>query len=114
MDLRQERLVKNEAVFREVNERIERAAGHEALRGHRDLGFLCECSNIDCDLVLQLTLEEYERVRQDPTQFVVALGHELPEIEEVVFVGETHQVVRKRGAAAEVAKQRATRTSDRR
>lgn len=111
MDLRQERLVKNEVVFRDVNERIEKTAGHEALRGRRDIGFLCECSNVDCTLRLQLTLAEYEQVREESTQFVVALGHELPEIEDVVFVAETYQVVRKRGPAAEVAEQRDTRSS---
>ena len=75
----------------------------QALRDRRDLGFMCECSNADCTLRLPLTLAEYEGVRGDPTQFAVALGHELPEIEEVVFVGDAYQVVRKHGAAAALA-----------
>ena len=105
MDAREERLVKNEIVFRDVNERIEKLAltHAEALRGERDLGFLCECSNGDCTLRLLLSVAEYERARSDPSQFVVALGHELPEIEEVVFVGDTYQLVRKRGPAAAAA-----------
>jgi hypothetical protein len=108
MDAREERLAKNEIVFRDVNERIEKmAVAHaQALRGRRDLGFLCECSNVDCTLRLQLTLTDYEQARGDPAQFVVALGHELPEIEEVVFVGDDYQIVRKHGAAATLAEER--------
>jgi hypothetical protein len=105
VDRREERLAKNEIVFRDVNERIEKMAlGHDqALRGRRDLGFLCECSNVDCTLRLLLTLTEYEQARSDSTQFVVALGHELPEIEQVVFVADTYQLVRKHGSAAVIA-----------
>ena len=104
VDGREERLAKNEIVFRDVNERIEKMVlGHQALRERRDLGFLCECSNVDCTLRLLLTLTEYEQARSDSTQFVVALGHELPEIEQVVFVADTYQLVRKQGSAAAVA-----------
>jgi hypothetical protein len=107
VDAREERLAKNEVVFRDVNERIEEmAAGQvQTLRDQRELGFLCECSNADCTLRLRLGLADYEQARSDPAQFLVALGHELPEIEEVVFVGEGYQVVRKHGAAAVIAKQ---------
>jgi hypothetical protein len=107
MDAREERLAKNEIVFRDVNERIEDMAVAQALllRDERDLGFLCECSNVDCTLRLQLTLTDYEQARSDPAQFVVALGHELPEIEEVVFIGDGYQVVRKEGAAAMIAEE---------
>lgn len=107
MDARERRLVKNEIVFRDVNERIEEMASTQAqaLRDQRDLGFLCECSNVDCTLRLQLSLGEYEEARLDPAQFVVAPGHELPEIEKVVFVGQGFQIVRKQGAAAAMAEE---------
>jgi hypothetical protein len=107
MDAREERLAKNEIVFRDVNERIEDMAVAQAqlLRDERDLGFLCECSNVDCTLRLRLTLTDYEQARSDPAQFVVALGHELPEIEEVVSIGDGYQVVRKQGAAAVIAEE---------
>jgi hypothetical protein len=107
MDAREERLAKNEIVFRDVNERIEDMAVAQAqlLRDERDLGFLCECSNVDCTLRLRLRLIDYEQARSDPAQFVVALGHELPEIEEVVFIGDGYQVVRKEGAAAMIAEE---------
>ena len=56
--------------------------------------------------VAPLTLDQYDRLRSEPTQFAVALGHESPEIEEVVFVADTYQVVRKQGEAAAIAENR--------
>ncbi len=44
------------------------------------------------------------------SQFLVAPGHELPEIEEVVFVGDGYQIVRKEGAAAVIAEGRDPRS----
>jgi hypothetical protein len=38
---------------------------------------------------------EYERVRQEPTHFLVAPGHVIPEIETVVDGTERFEVVRK-------------------
>ena len=82
---REERLANNEVLFREINERIaEVAEPHTGSRDEHVYEFLCECSNVGCDLRLPLTLSVYEAVRQDPTHFVVAPGHELPEIESVI------------------------------
>jgi hypothetical protein len=110
MDAREERLAKNEIVFRDVNERIEDLAEAQGAREVPDYGFLCECSNVDCTLRLRLTLAAYEQARSEPSQFVVALGHELPEIEEVVFVGNDYQIVRKQGSAAMLAEERDPRS----
>jgi hypothetical protein len=104
VDAREQRLAKNETIFRDVNERIEETAAAQAIDPHL-FEFLCECSNIDCTLRLPLTLAAYEQARADPTQFVVAPGHDLPEIEEVVHRAEGYQVVRKAGEAAEVAEE---------
>ena len=109
MDAREERLAKNELVFRDVNERVEELARAHT-RDEHNLGFLCECSNVDCTLRLPLTLTAYEQARRDPSQFIVALGHQLPEIEEVVCVGDGYQIVRKQGAAAMIAEERDPRS----
>ena len=100
MDAREERLARNESLFRSVNENIEEAAASGQLDEHV-FEFFCECSNIDCTLLLPMTVSEYERVRADPKQFVVAPGHDLPEIEIVVARTDTYQVVIKEGEAAE-------------
>lgn len=102
MDQREKRLAKNETLFRSVNEEIELAA----TAGGRDahvFEFVCECSNPDCTLLLPLTVSEYEQVREQPTHFLVAPGHELPEIESVVARKGAYQVVAKHGDAATLA-----------
>jgi hypothetical protein len=100
MDEREERLARNETLFRSVNENIEGAATSRGRDDHT-FEFFCECSNTDCTLLLPMTVSEYEQVRADPRQFVVAPGHELPEIEIVVARRSAYQIVRKEGEAAE-------------
>jgi hypothetical protein len=50
-----------------------------------------------------MTAQEYEDVRSTSTTFVVAPGHELPEVERVVGSNERFRVVEKEGEAAAVA-----------
>jgi len=102
VDYREERLARNEVLFRNVNEQIEQAAIAQGIDEHV-YEFFCECSNIDCSLRLPLTLAVYEEVRADPTWFVVAPGHELPEIEVVIRRSAEFQVVRKEGEAGDLA-----------
>src|SRR5438309_18930 len=107
MDAREERLAKNEILFRAINERIEQAMP-SFLRDDRGVHvyeFLCECSNRDCTRRLKLRRSDYEHVRRRGDQFAVAPRHDLPEMEEVVFRTNYHQVVRKQGTAAEVAEE---------
>jgi hypothetical protein len=99
MDEREKRLAKNETLFRSVNERIEEVAASAA--GDDEFEFFCECSNAGCNLLLPLTVAQYESVRRNPTHFIVALGHELPEIETVLTRERTYQVVAKLGEAAD-------------
>ena len=109
MDARVQRLARNETIFRDVNERIEETVATHAPDEHV-FELVCECSNIECTLLLSLTLAAYEDVRAHPTQFVVAPGHDLPEIDEVVYRAEGYHVVRKLGDAAEVAEDRDPRS----
>jgi hypothetical protein len=102
MDAREERLARNEMLFRDLNEQVELVATPlDADRGTFE--FFCECSNVDCTLRMPMTLAVYEEVRSDPTLFIVAPGHELPEIEEVVRRTGAYQLVRKEGEAARLA-----------
>ncbi len=105
MDAREERLAQNESLFRSVNEGVEEAATSMGIDGHV-FEFFCECSNPDCDLRLPMSVSEYEEVRADPRWFVVAPGHELPEIESVVTRTSTYQVVMKHGEAARYVAER--------
>jgi hypothetical protein len=110
MDPRETRLARNETLFREVNERIEEAGGSSDRNDNHVYEFLCECSNADCALLLPLTIAEYEAVRSDPRQFIVAPGHELPEIETVVARDRLYEIVLKTGEAAEFVTERAPRS----
>ena len=102
--------MRNETLFREVNERIEEVATHSGSSPDHLYDFLCECSNADCTLLLHLTQSEYEQARSRPDVFVVALGHELPEIEKVVSRTDRYQLVEKQGEAAEFAERRDPRS----
>jgi hypothetical protein len=98
----EQRLAINEALFREVNERI-REISDGFGPGDETYDFLCECSDAACTQRVVLTRAEYEEVRSAPTRFVVAKGHVLPEIEAVVERAKDHVVVEKEGAAADLA-----------
>jgi hypothetical protein len=98
---REERISRNEVLFRQVNEQIEALQSGSGVEGRFD--FLCECGDKECVEAVSLTLLEYEAVRSKPTQFVVVPGHEVPGIEQTVQSGDRYSVVRKEGEAAEVA-----------
>jgi hypothetical protein len=100
-----ERVGKNEAVFREVNERIREVSGRlVAFDGDAPIQFVCECSDERCNEPVEVTLAEYEAVRSKPTHFLVVPGHVWQlETERAVREGETYAVVEKTGNAGEVA-----------
>jgi hypothetical protein len=90
VDTADEYVALNESTFRQVNEGIEEG------RSERDglVPFLCECGEIGCNAVVELTLVEYERVRAGSRCFVVALGHGAP-FDEPQRTEERYAVVRK-------------------
>ena len=95
MDARQERLARNEALFRSVNERVgEINAGFNAIAG--DGEFICECADTGCVDRISMSLDDYERVRAEPTHFLIKPGHAMEEIEEVVEHHREFVVVAKR------------------
>jgi len=102
MDSREERLARNESIFREVNERVREIAVEHGTDGHI-YAFYCECSNPDCTLRLNLTVAEYEMVRSEGHRFLIAPGHNLPEIERVIMRTENWWVIAKEGEAGELA-----------
>ena len=99
MDSRQQRVAKNEALFRRVNERIEEI--NEALAGDSESDFLCECGDDDCTTPVSLTPAEYEEVRRDPTHFVIAHGHHIIDVEKVIRETDRYAVVKKFAGEAE-------------
>lgn len=105
MDDRHRRIGQNEAIFRQVNERVSELNRSFSLVLERG-DYLCECGNEDCVERIALTADEYERVRSEPTQFVVKPGHVAPDVEDVVRSEPGYEIVRKReGKAATVARE---------
>ena len=108
MAARDERLAGNEALFREVNERVSEVAEHfvEVETKTEKVDFICECGRGDCTEPISMTLAEYEAIRAEPTQFGVVPHHEQPEIEAVIRRFPTYFVVEKREEdAQEVARE---------
>jgi hypothetical protein len=89
---------RNQALWREVNERIRAVA-----ETSEHMEFLCECADLDCTETLNLTVAEYERLRSSPVRFPIAIGHDFCEVENVVEENERYGVVQKRGVTAEEA-----------
>lgn len=97
----QDRVARNEAAFREVNESI--GAGRDSEDDDKLVGFVCECGHADCSRLVELTPFEYEAVRRDPRCFAVLEGHEIPGAEVVVARHARYTVVQKRDVAGAVA-----------
>ena len=102
LDARGSRAARNEALFREVNERMKSIV--QTVSPSSVLNeFVCECPNPDCAERIELTLDEYERIRNEPTWFAVRPGHEAPDVERTIEQHERYLAVEKVGKAAEVA-----------
>jgi hypothetical protein len=99
---REERVARNEAASRDINERIEDA--HEGATDERYVRMLCECGKESCDRLIAITLPEYERVRSHPRTFAVMRDHVMEDMERVVDETDRFVVVAKReGTPAQVA-----------
>lgn len=104
---RYERQARNEALVREVNERIaevdkaaeEKNFGFDGTRYE----FLCECGADDreaaaCEERVYMRIDEYEQVRSQDDRFVVYPGHETEAIEWVAVRTDRFVIVDKRPA----------------
>ena len=99
MNRQEERYVRNERLFREVNERIAEVNESFEIEGQTD--FLCECAQETCLETLPLTRADYEAVRREGRRFAVVPGHEDSEIERVVRREPDFLLVEKIGEAGE-------------
>jgi hypothetical protein len=109
------RLAKNEALFREVNERIaEITAGLDSSISQPESldGVVCECSDAVCmERVGPISIGEYEKIRSDPRRFIIAPGHQAADVEDVVEEKQAYWIVEKHeGVPADVARERDPRS----
>ena len=104
------RMVHNEVVFRDANMRIQagfdsiKAIATEEKEPHNDfdestpLDFLCECSDENCRKRLTLSLSDYNQAHKISNKcFIIAKGHNVPEIEDIIQENDDYLVVAKRG-----------------
>jgi hypothetical protein len=98
-----ERVARNDSTFREANEQI-RVAAEEYGVGDA-LPFICECADPRCTEIVRIGVAEYEAVRQSPTHFINAPGHDRAggPYARVVESRDGYDVVEKLGEAAEIA-----------
>lgn len=89
------KMARTESAFREVNEAIARTA---AKFDAEEADFVCECADPDCVHRITAELDDYEEVRSEATRFIVADGHDAPEIERVVEEHGGYAVVEKFGS----------------
>jgi hypothetical protein len=102
---RHERIGLNEAVFRQVNERINDLAEHFGLED-QPLDLVCECGDPSCVERISMSRDEYEELRSDPTHFAVFPGHEEPDVESILERRGAYDIVRKHeGEPAQIAEQ---------
>ena len=91
---REGRIGLNEAVFRQINERLRRL--NKTFASLTDtMTLICECADLACAAKIEMTPSEYDQLRADPALFAVRTGHETPEVEQVVRSGRGYDVVRK-------------------
>jgi hypothetical protein len=102
---RDERLASNQALFREVNERVAKVATHFSDNDQEAIDFICECVRADCAELIPMTAAEYEAVRAESTRFAVLPGHEEPKIESIIERRPAYLVIEKQDEAAEVARE---------
>ena len=103
-DLTAERVGRNDATFRDANEKIRAKAEAAGMRSER-VPFICECAEPTCTSVIQMSLEEYEEIRAGSRDFLNVPGHEAAARGwgEVIDGNDRYVVVRKLGRAGEVA-----------
>lgn len=100
-----ERVARNEALFRQVNERVRDVSQAFATLDPSPIDFVCECGTPDCAEPIRLTLEEYEAVRAEPTHFFVVPSHVIPGVERVIAPHDRYVVVEKLPGADEIARE---------
>jgi len=96
MPPRDERAIRNEALFREVNVHIADLEERVHVTGEL-LPLVCECVRTGCSVPLEVEPSTFNRVRENPLQFLVAPGHEDLAVESVVERRSGYLIVEKHG-----------------
>ncbi len=90
------RLARNKNAFR----RLAQSGGNS--RGATDElapvnEFVCECANKNCDLPINMSLDQYRRMREESNRLAVISGHQQPEVEPALEDHDDHLIVERLG-----------------
>jgi hypothetical protein len=96
MQPREERAIRNEALFREVNVHIADLEERVHATGEL-LPLVCECVRTGCSVPVEVEPSTFNGVRQNPLRFIVAPGHEELDVESVVERHIGYVIVEKHG-----------------
>jgi hypothetical protein len=114
--LSERRLAENEVVFRQLNEQVKKGVEetnklaieenqHDMIIDLEDwqtsLQFYCECSDENCTKRVTVDYAEYNKIHEQRDHFIVAPGHEVAKIEQVVRKEDGFVVVKKYGKPPE-------------
>ena len=103
-----ERNAETQNLYREVNERM--AEVYQQFGGSGDrmsemIELFCECGQqAPCDERVSISAGTYERVRSDPTTFILLPGHGIAIVEDVFEQGEGFLIAQNYGRAADIAR----------
>jgi hypothetical protein len=97
--VREDRIARNEVLYRELNERVhvvEEELSAEGVVEQEQLGeYFCECGLDDCTEKILMTQTEYETLRSSPFRFAVVPEHLVADVERVVDQNERFTTVEK-------------------
>lgn len=74
---------RNQDVFRRANERLLDAV-QDRVDGRRRIPFLCECLDPSCRSTVELTIEQFGALKEEPNRFAIVTGHPRIDGDEVV------------------------------
>ena len=97
-------------MFREANERAK--AWEERHREVEVELYFCECADPNCPERVGLGKADYERVRSDSRHFVIAPGHELPDVETVIEQHDGWVIIEKAPEVSDIVEARDPRRAD--
>jgi hypothetical protein len=101
---REERIARNEVLFRDLNERLRDVVVAITAERPSALEIFCECGSPDCATKITVPLAEYEHVRSHPERFLIDDGHEAPDVERVIQQSGSYAIVEKHEEEAQIAR----------
>jgi hypothetical protein len=100
-DQRHLRATQNRLVFRSVNRRIKELAD-KLFHAESDLDFVCECDDPGCIKMITMPIAEFAAFERMEDCFLVAPGHEDPEVDQAVTRHRRYVVVANVGAGGDL------------